>query len=380
VFRSRPVFALVLAFLVLLPAGAFGWGGDVHRIINQGAVDNLPAAFQEFGQWSANLVDLSTAADERKSSTPGESIRHYIDIDSYPTFFTGTFPHDYDAAVAMYGRYTVDNNGVLPWAIEDTYQSLVSAFAAHDWTTAVAKAADLGHYVGDLHNPLHDTENYDGQLTNQDGIHSRYESNMTGRHLAELVPAPGTVFYYADPLERAFEWIDGQYPGVAEILAADLAAKQASGGSTRSTAYYDALWQAMGPHTQAWIRDASLRVAGLWYSAWIDAGSPSLPGTVGIDPPVPVARFRLSPASPNPFLGSTTIGFEVPDGTPARMAVYSADGRLIRTLVDGAGASGGRAVTWNGADEWGVPAPAGLYYIRLTAGGRTATGKALRLR
>jgi hypothetical protein len=377
--RPRPALAVVLAALILLPGAARGWSGDVHRIINQGAADNLPPAFEAFSQWTADLVALSTDADDRKSSTPGESIRHYIDIDAYPSFFTGTFPHDYDAAVATYGKSTVDNNGILPWAIEDTYVSLVNAFAAHDWTTAVAKAADIGHYVGDLHNPLHDTENYNGQLTNQDGIHSRYESNMTGRHLAELVPAPGTVFYYADALESAFDWIDGQYPEVAEILAADLTAKQISGGSTRSTAYYDALWQELGTETQTWIRDAALRVAGLWYSAWIDAGSPVLPGTVGIEPPVPVAAFMLAPARPNPFRGSTTIAFEVPEGTSARMAVYSADGRLVRTLVDGFVASGTRTVTWNGTDERGMPAAAGLYYIRLDAVGRTARGKALLL-
>ncbi len=378
--RPRPFFAAVLAVLILFPGAALGWGGDVHRLINQGAVQDLPLAFQGFAQWSTDLVDLSTAADARKSSTPGESIRHYIDIDSYPTFFTGTFPHDYSAATALYGKYTVDNNGILPWAIEDTYVSLVNAFSAHDWTTAVAKAADIGHYVGDLHNPLHDTENYDGQLTNQDGIHSRYESNMTGRHLAELAPAPGPASYVADPLESAFDWIDGQYPGVSEILAADLVAKQASGGSTRSTAYYDALWQEMSDQTRTWLWKASSRVAGLWYSAWVDAGSPVLPGTVAVDPPAPVASFALAPASPNPFRGSTALAFDVPAGAAARMAVYSADGRLIRTLVDGVVASGSRTATWNGTDDFGVPAAAGLYYIRLEAAGRTAFGKALLLR
>ena len=363
--RPRPFLAVVLAALILFPGAALGWGGDVHRLINQGAIQDLPLAFQGFAQWSTDLVNLSTAADARKSSTPGESIRHYIDIDSYDSFFTGTFPHDYDAAVALYGTYTVDSNGVLPWAIEDTYASLVNAFAAHDWTTAVAKAADIGHYVGDLHNPLHDTENYDGQLTDQDGIHSRYESNMTGRHLAELAPGPGPASYVADPLEGAFDWIDGQYPGVAEILAADLVAKQVSGGSTRSTAYYDALWQEMSDDTRTWLWKASSRVAGLWYSAWVDAGSPVLPGTVGVDPPAPSAPFAFAPASPNPFRGSTAIAFEVPDGTAARMAVYSADGRLIRTLLDGSVRSGLRTVTWNGADNCGVPAASGLYYIRL---------------
>ena len=62
------------------------------------------------------------------------------------------------------------------------------------------------------------------------------------------------------------------------------------------------------------------------------------------------------------------------------MAVYSADGRLIRTLLDGSVRLGLRTVTWNGTDDFGVPAAAGLYYIRLNAAGRTAFRKALLLR
>jgi hypothetical protein len=39
-------------------------------------------------------------------------------------------------------------------------------------------AGILGHYVGDLSMPLHVSENYDGKLTKQDGIHKFFEEDL----------------------------------------------------------------------------------------------------------------------------------------------------------------------------------------------------------
>ena len=39
-------------------------------------------------------------------------------------------------------------------------------------------AADIGHYIGDAHMPLHTSANHDGQMTDQKGIHSFWESYL----------------------------------------------------------------------------------------------------------------------------------------------------------------------------------------------------------
>ena len=72
----------------------------------------------------------------------------------------------------------VIDQGVLPWATQITYDSLVNCFTRFDWAKAVLFASDLGHYVGDAHNPLHITRNYNGQYSGNYGVHSRYESGM----------------------------------------------------------------------------------------------------------------------------------------------------------------------------------------------------------
>jgi len=282
---SRPLRILLTALVLglLFPASAPGWGGDVHRLLNEAACQALPYSFRAFTQWEGDLVDLSTDADRRKRFDSDESMRHYIDIDRYPAFFSGTLPHGWDQMIQSYGTYTVEDNGILPWAIEASLQTLTEQFALGDWLGAVKTAADVGHYVGDLHQPLHLTENFDGQLTGQDGIHSRFESDMTARHLSELVPYPEQADVVQDPMESVFDWIGSQYLGMEEILDADTAAQEAAGNDW-SDAYYNALWSEVGTQTRGWIAAASVRIASLWYTAWVNAGSPPLPGSVSVEP------------------------------------------------------------------------------------------------
>ena len=51
-------------------------------------------------------------------------------------------------------------------------------------------SATLGHYMGDAHVPFHAVLNYDGQLTNQHGIHARFEAMLFERYRDRLTIAP----------------------------------------------------------------------------------------------------------------------------------------------------------------------------------------------
>ena len=164
---SQRVLSVACLVALLLPTVVHGYGFSVHRLVNRAATTHLPSSFAGFAQWVDDLEALSTAADERKCCVSGESIKHYIDIDDYPEFFTGTLPHTLAAMVSQYGQSRVDGNGTVPWAIEASYNDLVGHFSNQDWTSAVASAADIGHYVADSHNPMHLTLNYNGQLTGQ---------------------------------------------------------------------------------------------------------------------------------------------------------------------------------------------------------------------
>jgi hypothetical protein len=93
------------------------------------------------------------------------------------------------------------------------------------------------------------------------------------------------------------------------------------------------------------------------------------------------SRFStLSPVTPNPFRAGTRLTFTAGRRGRADLRVVAPDGREVRTLFDGwveAGAS--RSLTWDGRDERGTRAPAGVYFIRLSTSDGTRATKAILL-
>ncbi len=374
----RPLAAvLVTVLLVGLPSISWAWGYTTHRMLNRAATDNLPPAFAPFAQWVDTIEELAVAADDRKCCDPDESRRHYCDIDDYPEFFAGTLPLTFDGMVTMYGLSRVNGNGTVPWTINDNYELLVQHFLAEDWTAAVEIAADIGHYAGDMHNPMHLTLNYNGQLTGQYGIHSRHESQMTGDHIDELIPTPTVVSALPNILESVYSWIDVQYPGVAMILAADLVAEAAAGGSTSNSTYRNTLWQEIGPETDAWLQQASEAIAAIWYTAWLEAGSPTLPGSPVATVPSNKGDLTLHPVYPNPFNPATTISFEVARTGTATITIHDVNGHLVRTLFDGEVALGMNSKLWNGRDNEGKSMASGIYLVRVAHNGSIEQQKAV---
>ncbi len=82
---------------------------------------------------------------------------------------------------------------------------------------------------------------------------------------------------------------------------------------------------------------------------------------------------QLAPAAPNPFREATAIAFSLAQGGPVELAVFSVDGRRVRTLVRESREPGEYRVTWDGRDERGHAMSAGVYYVRLRAAQRGFT-------
>jgi hypothetical protein len=96
--------------------------------------------------------------------------------------------------------------------------------------------------------------------------------------------------------------------------------------------------------------------------------------------PLLVDRARLDAARPNPFRGSTTVRFALPSAAEARLAVYDAAGRRVRTLVTGAQGAGEHSVEWDGRDAGGAKASSGVYWVRLESGNITDSRRIVLLR
>ena len=87
------------------------------------------------------------------------------------------------------------------------------------------------------------------------------------------------------------------------------------------------------------------------------------------DPPVVVPdRHRLDQNYPNPFNPLTTISFALPRAARVHLAIYTVNGRLVRTLLDEERPAGAHSVTWLGRDDAGRSVATGTYFYQLRAG------------
>jgi hypothetical protein len=95
--------------------------------------------------------------------------------------------------------------------------------------------------------------------------------------------------------------------------------------------------------------------------------------TEGVSPtgieaaPTAPTRFALHGVTPNPFRSTTTILYDVPRTARVVIDVFDTQGRRIRRLSDTRAEAGRRAVRWDGRDDAGREAAAGVYLVRFSA-------------
>jgi hypothetical protein len=91
--------------------------------------------------------------------------------------------------------------------------------------------------------------------------------------------------------------------------------------------------------------------------------------------------LRLLPALPNPGRGKTRVRFELASSARVVVEILAADGRRVRRLADGLElAAGPHAISWDGLDEAGASAPAGMYVVSARAGAWMASGRLILIR
>lgn len=267
-----PAGCAILLALVAFPPPAHGWGLAGHKTVTDRAVRLLPTKMQGFYWENRNvLADLSIEPDLRKDSDPAEGPRHYIDLELYPS----DLPKRLEDAVAKFGMKKLSKGGWVPWHTQKVYADLVAAMRRKDYPGILRLSGDLSHYVGDMHVPLHTTENYDGQLTTDTGVHARFESLLVDQ-FPEVVPfEPRPASRIVDIPSRCWAIIVASSTLVNDVLVAD-----------RKNAYPDveldgysmvSARQTHGPIAARRMNNAAQEVASFWYSAWVEAGRPDLP-------------------------------------------------------------------------------------------------------
>lgn len=297
----RTLFLVVLlgaAAILLWPARsvepAWAWGFYGHKRINRMACFTLPPEMIGFYKRHIDFItDHAVDPDKRRYAMEGEAQRHYIDIDHYAHGGTDPFkvvPRKWKDAVAKFSEDTLQEYGIVPWHIEVMYGRLVSAFQRGDVDRILSVSADMGHYIADAHVPLHTTENYNGQLTNQHGIHAFWESRIPELSAENYDHLVGRAEYLQRPLDAAWEAVQASNQLVDSVLtiesrlSASFPADQKyvfedrGRGAMRmysrdfSKAYEDAMLGMVEKRMNASI----ISVGSFWYSAWVTAGQPDL--------------------------------------------------------------------------------------------------------
>jgi hypothetical protein len=292
--------AVVVAVVVAGERPA-AWGFDAHRFVTERAIDLLPPAIRPFFvKHRAFIVEHSIDPDLwRTAGFTEEPPQHFLDLDAYGAAPFDALPRERDAAIAKFGRDMVQKNGLLPWRVEEMHGRLVRAFGdvkaerGYGRENVTFLSAVISHYVGDAHVPFHAVLNYDGQLTNQHGLHSRFESQLFERYRKELRIRPVPTRLTTTPRAFIFDTLVTSASLVDPLLAAD---KDAIGsGDVYDRAYYGRFYAKARPTLERRLSEAIAAVAAVITHAWEEGGKPALPAEAPARP-----TRRRQPAASQP--------------------------------------------------------------------------------
>lgn len=98
------------------------------------------------------------------------------------------------------------------------------------------------------------------------------------------------------------------------------------------------------------------------------------------DTDAPAPGLKLLGSHPNPFNPRTTIVFSLPEAGEARLQLFDASGRRVRSLAARHFAAGRHAIDWDGRDGQGHALASGVYHCRVQAAGETAWARLVLLK
>lgn len=191
----------------------------------------------------------------------------------------------------VFAKDRLSDIGILPWNLQAMQYRLTRAFEEKNINEILRLSADFGHYIGDAHVPLHTTRNYNGQYTNQRGIHGFWESR-----LPELFSKTqydyfvGKATYIDDPTTHYWNIILESHQLVDSVLLIEKSLREEfeedeiycyeTVGNNTFRTYCQNFSEAYHIRLQGMVetrmKKAIKAVGDAWFTAWIDAGQPDL--------------------------------------------------------------------------------------------------------
>jgi len=271
--RRAGVAALVLA---LVPGSLPAWGPNAHRLVVNKAIDTLPPELRPW--FEVNRPYLSQHVTEPLSAlakNPAEIRYQRIELEKFGRFPYEGLPRDYNAAVKKLTRPVLEAAGVLPWQIGVYSERLTKNMKEGKWQEARDNAALLAFYVAEAHDPFSTTDNFDGHLSGQTGVDSRFDTNLVDRFALFLYVRPNDAYFISDPTDHAFEDCLTAHSWIQAILLADRRARADQHDYTDE--YYDHFYNTAGAIVIRQLSEAATEIGSYWLTAWINAGKPQPP-------------------------------------------------------------------------------------------------------
>lgn len=309
------------------PPSAQFESSDPYEIVAAGAVPVLPLQLRSF--FAQHLHAVQRAAVETGAEAvgaPGEAARHFVLLDlaaegagqAARREAARRFPHDRQAAHALYARHGVDHGGSLPWSVIEEFSALEIAFRANDTEEIIRRTGRLSHFATDAALPCHTTSH--GHAAGRPAAGDALNTTRHRLHLSVLRRLRGRLDYEVRVAPTRFREIDSAIDEVFGILlgACDAAAVlRTIDGNAMSNplitaappslesieAYHDRVAEPLAAIMEDRLESATLLVANLVGAAWVSAGQPPPKTWRGAAPVVP-GKGTSSDGRPRRFVGS----------------------------------------------------------------------------
>jgi len=292
---------LIHYFFVAVALGSIlflsSWGIWGHEHINRAAIFALPEDMRVFYYNHIDFITVESTGPDMHRSVYGEkaeSPRHYIDIEMFGKPID-SLPRTTAEKSKVYTDSLMQKSGSLPWYIQDVMAKLTKAFKDKHKSEILLLSADLGHYLGDANMPLHTSLNYDGQLTNQTGVHSFWESRLPEKFGNSYNLNTREAKYIDDVTKETWRIIKSSHQLVDTLLAADKLVrhtlpedkwykkdekgeilKTKYNTPIQSDEYAKAFHDALRGMVEEQMKSSITCVADFWYTAWVNGGKPDL--------------------------------------------------------------------------------------------------------
>jgi len=272
------------------------------------------------------LIDINYTRDTVQLSTNGltyacttDSLRSYFRKSIMPEYYEGEWTiynedlkeifRNFDLKGELFVKDEFSEEGILPYHMNMMYYWLVKAFENQDIERILRLSAEFGHYIGDAHVPLHTTKNYNGQLTDQVGIHAFWESRLPELYAdekysflvgkAELVDKPLTYFWKM--VKESHDLLDDVLAFEKELTQSFPEDQQMCFDErlertikTQCPEFANAYHERLDGMVETRMQDAILAIGSIWYSAWVYAGQPDLNNLNKVE--IEVEEVKIDPS------------------------------------------------------------------------------------